>query len=254
MTADDMLPPFSDASSDASPRGRSAAATMRRRRFLGLFAAAPAAISAAPGFAAPSEGAPVTRRFRVLRGDDEIGTQTITVRRTGDETVAEVKIDIAVTVLGLTVYRYRLDSRETWRGGRLMALDATCDDDGTAEYVTARAEGDVLMVDGSGHQGPVPGDVAPTSYWSREFLNRPVWISTQSGAPLNVSTRRTGGAELPTAAGALQVEEWQVSGDLDLTLFRTGGQFVGTRFEAKGETGLIAPETVGDPLPELPVA
>lgn len=226
---------------------------LSRRRALGLCAAAPMVL-AAPRLLAQGGAAEGLRRFRVLRDGSEIGSQSVEVRRAGDETFVRTKIDIAAKVLGLTVYRYALDAREHWRGGRLIGLEGETDDDGEANVVKAALQGDALIVEGSGHQGPAPADVAPTSYWSPDFLRRGTWISTQSGALLDVRTAEAGARAIPTAGGEIEAREWAVSGDLELSIFFVGGQWAGTAFDAGGEPGLIAPLALDPALPALPGA
>lgn len=241
---------FDQTMRDGETRAAACRASLGRRRFLTLAAAAPLLLHARPGAAQDAlEG---VRSFKVLRDGDVIGSQRLKVTRDGDETFAETQVEIAVKLLGATLYRYALESRETWRGDRLVKLEGTCDDDGTEDYVRAEAQGDQLMIDGSRHKGAVPGHAAPTSYWSADFLRRPLWISTQSGAPLNVQVTKAGETPLATPAGPLTAEAWQVAGDLELTLYRAGGEFVGTAFDADGAQGLITPDSLGGPMPELP--
>lgn len=191
------------------------------------------------------------RRFDIQRGDSDIGAQTLSVRRNGAETIADTRIDIAVKMLGITVYRFALESREVWRGGRLIALNATCNDDGKDDYVRAQAVEGGLLVDGSGHQGLIDGAAAPTSYWSPTFLTRPTWISTQTGAPLAVRCTDAGEETIATGAGPARARRWRVSGDLDLSLFYAGDEWAGTAFAAKGEEARIAPVALSPAISQL---
>jgi hypothetical protein len=216
----------------------------RRSLLIGLAAAV--ALPRA-GFA----NGPRARRFDILRGDKGIGSQSLSVRRAGDETFADTTIEIAVKVLGITVYRYGLESREVWRGGRLVKLDATCNDDGKDEYVRAQATDKGLLVDGSGHQGVIPADAAPTSYWSPTFLTRTTWISTQTGAPLSVRCTDAGEETIATGAGPATARRWNVRGDLDISLFYAGDEWAGTSFAAKGAEARIAPVALNQSISEL---
>src|SRR3546814_11071945 len=71
---------------------------------LALTAALPAAACGlfpqASGLFSPASG----WRFLVLRHGEPIGTQRMTFSRRGDDSVVEVAIDIAVAVLGITVF------------------------------------------------------------------------------------------------------------------------------------------------------
>ncbi|MCM0020859.1 MAG: DUF6134 family protein, partial [Tagaea sp.] len=69
-----------------------------------------------------------TLEFDVLREGSPIGTHRVTIDRRDDEVRVEIAIDMAVRFAFLTVYRYTHRSRETWREGRLVALDAQTDD------------------------------------------------------------------------------------------------------------------------------
>ncbi len=179
-----------------------------------------------------------TRRFRIYRGGSEIGEQTITVSREGGRVEVAVDVDIAVRVLGIAAYRYTLQSRESWSDGQLQRLDAECNDDGTAEFARARREGDALDIEGSGFSGTVRGTLATTTYWTPDFLQRSLWVSTQDGTPFEVGARDNGMVDYPTETGSVRARHWSVTGDLaGLELFYDeAGEWIGNRFDAEGET------------------
>jgi hypothetical protein len=207
----------------------------RRDAILG--GAAAVTLAALPGFTLPAAAATGTRRLELYRGGSRIGEKEITVRRDGDTVTVTTGIAIAVRVLGLTAYRYTLESREIWENGQLARLDARTNDDGTAHFARAERSGDGLSIEGSEYRGTVAGTPATTTYWSPAFLERPVWISTQDGRPWRVQAQAAGTEPFPTAAGSVNATRWRVRGDLDLDLFYDGaGEWVGTEFEARGET------------------
>jgi hypothetical protein len=187
--------------------------------------------------ALPVSAATGTRRLELYRGNSRIGEKQITVRRDGDTVAVTTDIAIAVRVLGLTVYRYTLESREVWENGQLARLDARTNDDGAAHFARAARSGDGLAIEGSEYRGTVAGNPATTTYWSSAFLERPVWISTQDGRPWRVRAQAVGTEPFPTAGGSVNATRWHVRGDLDLDLFYDGaGEWVGTEFDARGET------------------
>lgn len=189
----------------------------------------------------------LSRRYRVLRGGDDIGSQSVTVRRDGGHIEVDVTVEIRVRILGITAYRYEMANTEVWDDGRLMRMDARTDDDGTRDFARARREGGRLLVEGSGFSGEAPEDAATTTYWTPDFLGRRTWISTQTGRLLSVSATRRGTVDLALPSGKVAAEKWQVTGDLDLELFYAGGEWVGNRFAAKGETAEILAETASGP-------
>ncbi|MDF2231338.1 DUF6134 family protein [Albimonas sp. CAU 1670] len=208
------------------------AAIDRRALLAGGLATGAALALARPLRAAES----ASRRFEVLRDGASIGEQTTTVARAGEALDVTVRVRILVKVLGIGAYRYELDSQERWEGGRLVALDGQTNDDGERQVARVRREGGRLVSSGD-WSGELPDDVATTTYWTPAFLQRSTWISTQTGRPLSVAAAQAGAAEIPGPSGPLPVRRWQVSGDIDLTLFYDDrGEWMGSAFDAGGET------------------
>ena len=172
----------------------------------------------------------------MLRDGAPIGRQITTVSRQGEALEVTVRVRLLVKVLGIGAYRYELDSRERWEGGRLVSLEGETNDDGEAQVARVRREGERLISSGS-WSGEIPDDAATTTYWTPAFLQRGTWISTQTGRPLSVAVAQAGAAEIPGPDGPLGVERWQVSGDIDLALFYDArGEWMGSAFDAGGET------------------
>lgn len=207
--------------------------TLHRRSFFQTGAAASLALLVpVPAFAAGP------RVFDLYRGRKKIGSQSLTVDRSGDQIKVAVSIDIDVRILGLPAYRYQLESRETWAQGQLQSLSARTNDNGTDDKVDAQRVGGGLRVDGTAYSGVVSGNPATTTYWTQAFLQRNVWISTQNGLPLNVRASNGGSMEVPTPTGPTQATIWNVRGDigrLDLYYDRNG-EWVGNAFDARGQT------------------
>lgn len=183
------------------------------------------------------------RKFTILRDGDDIGFQTNKVTKRGDVIVHECQARLKIKVLGITAYRYELDFVEEWQGGELKTMTSKCYDDGDDEFVEIKRGGGGLEVNGSGYQGPCPLGVATTSYWSYEFMKRPVWISTQSGALLNMSTANSGATEIAGQGGAISAERWAVSGGYDANVYYKNRDWVGISFDAGGEEAVYVPDS-----------
>ena len=188
------------------------------------------------------------RRFTVLRGGDPIGTHVVRASRSGDTVEAATEIDIAVTFLGITAYRYTLDYRETYRGGQLAAFSGRCNDDGTEESVEVSREGNMLRIDGTGYSGEAPAQAVPTSYWRRAALQASPWISAQSGELLGIGVRE-GGANVPAGSTGYTVSDG-AGYDVELW-YDAAGDWTGCAFDAEGEPGLYRLEPGSASLVEL---
>lgn len=192
------------------------------------------------------------RSFTVLRGGDPFGTHLIDVRL-GEGGAAEVAIDIELRVkmLGMTAFSYTMENREVWKGGRLVSMNSVVNDDGEADFARAKAVGDEIEIDGSGFQGRVPGDAVSTTYWSRAFLERKIWINTQTGVPIDVVTAAAG----PGSVGGIATERFTAKGEkLDIVLHYAGEEWVSVEFDAGGEPAAYVPESLNAELAPVWVA
>jgi hypothetical protein len=216
-----------------------------RRTFL-----AGGAALALAGAAGPARASAGTRAFALYRGGTQIGTQSLTVARGTDAVRTHLTLAVRVQVFGLTVYRYDLDAREEWRDGRLAAAEATTNANGTRMSMQARRDGDALVVDGTAFSGRVRGNPTTTSYWNPTFLSHGIWIDLEDGRPLRVTTRNLGRQPFPTTTGSVDATRWRVDGEADPVdlFFDAAGEWVGTEFEAQGETARLVVADRGPPL------
>jgi hypothetical protein len=203
----------------------------RRKVILGLSSLA---IGSLPLTAVAAEG---RRELSLFFGDSRIGGQSIAVARQGDVLDVTLDLEVAVRVFGLTMYRYRLEARESWDDGRLVALEARTDDNGTARFARARRAGDQLVIEGSAFSGRVSGNPGTTSYWNPALLERGIWVSLEDGRPRRVSARPLGTETWQTAQGALAARRWRVEGEIDPIdlLYDEAGEWVGNEFTARGQ-------------------
>jgi hypothetical protein len=174
-----------------------------------------------------AQAGPLVLEFDVLREGSPIGTHRVTIDENAGETRVEIAIDLAVRFAFLTVYRYTHRSTETWRDGRLVALDAQTDDDGARTQVEARAVAGGVAVRGSGGDYLAAADTIPTSYWHRDKVARDKLLDTQSGKLIDVAATRLS----QDASGA----KWRISGDLEADLaYGPTGEWTALTFVARG--------------------
>jgi hypothetical protein len=106
------------------------------------------------------------RDFAVVVDGKKAGNYQMTVTGQDDGSVVMTgKATIEVRYL-VYKYRYSYSGREVWKSGRLIELASSCNDNGKAFNVTARAENDGLRVRVNGGERLTRADVWTTSYWS----------------------------------------------------------------------------------------
>lgn len=194
---------------------------MRRRRMLTLLGGGvgglclPSAAPRACGLYPAADG----WRFDVLRHGNVIGEHVFTFARDGEDFVVEVAIDIAVGMLGITLFRFTHRAEEVWRDGRLRSLATTTDDDGTPWHVELRHRDGALRGGVNGEDVQLPGDAIPASLWHRDTTTAPALLDTIDGRmkavtsqALGEDTARVGGTETTARrfrlTGQLQRDVW----------------------------------------------
>jgi len=141
--------------------------------------------------AAKAEPAVETLRFAVMRNGEQIGSNTIELRRNGAETTVHMVTHIQVKIAFLTVYRFDQTETERWVDGHLVALEAATDDNGTPHRVAAASSKNKITVNADGKVTEVAGTTIPASYWNPALLGKTVALNPQDGAivPVAVTDR-----------------------------------------------------------------
>jgi hypothetical protein len=218
----------------------------RRAALVGLGATALGAMALAvappfaPGAAARNPTPPRDVAFTVWRGASPIGAHRIFFRAEGDDLVVTVAIDLAVRVAGIAVYRYTHRNREVWRGGRLVSLETTTNDDGTAYAVSARAGAEGLLVTAGGRTVAAPADILPSSYWHPETPRARRLLNTQSGAVEAIAVAPPAADAVETAAGRVPARRFAMTGGIAGDFwYDEAGRLAKVAFTAKSDGSLI---------------
>jgi Family of unknown function (DUF6134) len=122
---------------------------------------------------AGTQAAPQTLEFDITREGDVVGHHRIDFRREGDKLVVHSELQIEIEALFLTIYRYQQTREEVWRNGKLVALTATADDDGTPHDIkgTAAPNGEIKMSSGK-DRWTLPPESVPASYWNQSMVTQ----------------------------------------------------------------------------------
>ena len=87
--------------------------------------------------------------YRIVHSKyDEIGSHSVSFSRNGGDLVVDVAINIEVKFLFIAVHSLVAERRETWRDGRFVGYKSHTDENSDLFDVSARAEGDKLIIEG----------------------------------------------------------------------------------------------------------
>jgi hypothetical protein len=176
----------------------------------------------------------------VTRNKEPIGTHTITFAREGDRLHVDTKVEIAVKIAFLTVYRMHKASRETWEGGRMVAYTATIDDNGTISTIRVRPEAGKLAIDGPEGRVMAPLGTMMSGYWSEKCVTQTLLIDSSDGVLRRVAT----GKATPEKLGdrGMRTRRYRMTGDLTRDLwYGEDGRLVRVR-EIASDNSVIVTE------------
>jgi hypothetical protein len=123
---------------------------------------APAAAVPAGAYTYPAPGSVY---YAITRDGDQIGSYEMNFSRDGKRFEVRTRTDIAVSFLGIVVYRLDSSSEELWIDGRLQIFHVKSDDDGMAREVLVRARAADFEVVENGVAHSVSGNPLPGTLW-----------------------------------------------------------------------------------------
>ena len=161
--------------------------------------------------AGKAEPATETMRFAVMRNGQQIGNNTIELRRSGSETTVHMVTHVEVKVAFVTVYRFDQTETERWVGGKLMALNAVTDDNGTLHRVSASRADDKLIIEANGKTTEVAGNTIPASLWNPLLLEKSVAFNPQDGKIMPIAVTDRGEDQLVVQGRAKRARHYVIN-------------------------------------------
>ena len=192
----------------------------------------------APGPGAAEES---VRRlvFDVVHEDyGNIGSFEQTIRREDSGRIeVDGRFEVAVDILGLTLFRRVSERREVWEDGRLVKFSAETDDDGTTLTVSGQANGPGFRVEGPDGTGEAPANVWPTDPFSSAVRGAGALLGAERGALFEVELVEESEGAAPGDPTGAPVRRIVLAGDRPRTLwFDAAGYLLAMRFSARGDT------------------
>jgi hypothetical protein len=185
-----------------------------------LFALAGAGLL--PGVAAAANTE--SRDFAVRVNDKPAGEYHMTITRQEDGSVSMTgQADIHFTVYLIKKYSYVYRGTEVWKGGRLLRLDSSCDDDGKKFSVSAASDGTTLRVRVNGQDHISRGEVWVTSYWCLPTMDQrnhavPL-LDADTGRDITAALHFVGGAKVNVEGRPADVSHWRLTGGVQVELY-----------------------------------
>lgn len=167
---------------------------------------------------APVARAETARRleFDVWRGRSRIGRHSVAFSQSGERLIAEILAEISVSIGPITLFRYRHQGIEVWRGGRFVELTSQTLTNGRKEQLSAIAAADGVMVRSQRGTSRLAAGSLPLTHWNEKALASPLF-NPETGAPFRLSVARQTDQRLTMAGrGAIEATRYTLSGEADL--------------------------------------
>jgi len=177
--------------------------------------------------------------FTVLRDGSEVGSHVIRFHNAGDEVKVDVEthVNVKLPLIGISVYHFEHAGQEVWRGGELIALKSTTDDDGEAKAVKVWRDGDVLHVESRDEEHRSSGGLLPASLWHPELVHHSVLLNTLDGHEMQVTVTDQGKDDVNVHGRTVSARHVLVSGGLNRELwYDANGVLVKVSFAAKDDS------------------
>jgi hypothetical protein len=180
--------------------------------------------------------APASYRYRIhhqIFGD--IGEHRMTLARAGDAIVVEHTAELAVDILGLTAFHRRTRFREVWQSDRLIEFEGLVVDNGEPFPVSARADGDRLVVEGRAGRTLAPAATAPSEPSIERAIRRDWFFDSKTGALLNATVTPASREPLKIGDEVVEATKYEIAGELDQHVwFDAAGAWVQWRLWRQG--------------------
>ncbi len=181
---------------------------MHRRMFLISFLVGPALIGSMPALSA----SPERMVYRVQHSRyGNIGTYSNAVEKAGNVTTVTTEAHIAVSILGVVLYRQDVTRQERWNADRLVAFHGVTTVNGKPYELTGSADGDrfVLM----SPDGPIvaPASVKLANPWSADVLRGNTLITPDRGRIENVQVKTPQETSLAINGHATRTKHYEIN-------------------------------------------
>lgn len=183
---------------------------------------------------------PPDQSYGIYRDGSRIGSRTTRFRHDGVDLVVETATDIKVKFAFITAYERTERQKEVWRGGRLMTMTSTIDDDGDKYQFELARGANGLEIVGKKRRGAIPADALPATYWNPATVSATALIDIKRGKVLTVEARQAGREPIPVDGVDIQATKYALTGDRNMTLwYGPEGNLVRLRMTASDGSDIV---------------
>lgn len=133
-----------------------------------------------------------TTKYVVMRNDSQIGTNTVSVAENGPRKTVQTVTHVEVKFGFVTLYRFDQTETEQWVNGKLLAMNATTNDNGTLRRTDLSSVDGRVTVECGGPPKHIATAALPFSLWNPALLAQTEAIDPRDGSLVSVSVADRG--------------------------------------------------------------
>lgn len=175
--------------------------------------------------------------YTVLRKGKPFGSHVLTFERKDDDRfTVTTDVDLDVKLGPISLFKYRLDAKESWENGKLVELSGKVNNDGDKASVKASAEDETLNVDGTKFDGKLPASIIPSSHWNIQQVFSDRMLSTESGEVIDISMEKMGADRVKVGDQMVDATHYRLMSDINVDLwYDDQSRWVKLKFEIDGQ-------------------
>ena len=157
--------------------------------------------------------------YAIIRDGSRIGSQVITFQRNGDSLMVHTTVNIKVSLLGITIYRFDHVADEEWKAGELARLTSKTNDDGDSRVV------DLKLVDGklkgtyNGQAKEFPTGVIPASLWHPDTVKQTQLLDQVKARYRQIKVQDMGMQKITSRGQQIEAHHYSMTGQIKRELW-----------------------------------
>lgn len=171
--------------------------------------------------------------------DDKVGQVHLTTIRNEKGEIEEMHANASVSFLGMEVYGFNQDLKETWSSGELQKMEGKTDDNGTAHEISLNRGAKDYSAAYNGKDLTLPLNAFPTSPWHYSITDNTLLFNIVDFKLLNVKIAKTNDT-VKVNGKDIKADKFTFTGDWKAKLwFDENKEFVKGEYDVSGRQVMV---------------
>ncbi|WP_169570023.1 DUF6134 family protein [Sneathiella limimaris] len=174
--------------------------------------------------------------FLVKRNGSVVGKHLLQFEKDESSLIAKTDFNVAVSLLGIPLYKFYYKSEGIWEEGKLKSLEVNVDEQGEKKSIRLISSENGFLV--NGQTLPSSSDLLlPTNHWNPAVLQQNQVFNTILGKLNRVEIANKGQEIVEVRNGSILATRYEYSGELNLEAwYDRDGRWVKLRFLAEDDS------------------